>query len=126
MGRKWDVIPRIPERYRWSRRPPCGYCRKRRYASRADAKKALRSIFPAEVGDSMCVYRCPKGGEWHIGHRSNERCTEWPDWTEADTERRCLRCSAVIPAGDPVAWLRGIAMCLDCGDAAEQAALPNP
>ena len=46
----------------------CGYCRKRSYPSRAEAKRAVRLLHPGQVGE-ITVYRCADGGSgWHIGH----------------------------------------------------------
>lgn len=46
----------------------CGYCRKRSYPTRAEAKRAVRVLHPGQVG-ALYVYRCGEGGTgWHIGH----------------------------------------------------------
>lgn len=99
----------------------CEPCGKKLYSDRREAKRALRVLCPQERGRAMNAYPCPGGSlGWHIGHRPGLRTpAQWPAWREADTEERCTRCAATIPAGDPVATSDGDDLCLDCGDLAE-------
>lgn len=110
----------------WTVASTCGGCGKLNYASRRAAKKALRALYPGDVGHSMNAYPCPNGGSWHIGHRSKApKRGVWPVWFDTDLDIMCGRCPARIPAGDPAAWLPGVGVnvCLDCGDAVERAVL---
>lgn len=120
--RKWRVA-----RFSWQAAGPCAHCRKRRYMTRADAKRALRALYPADVGASMAVYHCADGGNgWHLGHRfDTDSAPAWPEWFDAEAEHHCRRCPAIIRIGEPAAWLHrpGIVICLDCGDLAERAVL---
>lgn len=62
----------------------CGWCRKVSYVSRRAAKKALRRLYPHEVGGGMCAYPCRAGGVgYHIGHRDPR--FEHADPPDADT-----------------------------------------
>lgn len=118
--RRWS-----PSEYRsasasWQNPARCGYCRKRTYPSRRDARRALRALYPNAVGD-MHPYRCDHGGSgWHLGSRH-----VWPSWTDNTTGNPidCDRCPTVIHIGAPVAHLHGHHLCLDCGDQAEHAAI---
>lgn len=118
--RKGFFTERQPASSVWRNPPRCGYCRKRRYPSRRDARRALRALYPADAGQHMGAYRCPSGGDgWHLGGRR-----VWPSWannTGAPVD--CDRCPTVIHIGQPVAHLHGLHLCLDCGDHAEHDAI---
>ena len=110
----------------WKNPLPCGYCRKKAYPSRRVARRALRALYPADVGAVMDIYRCPHGGTgFHIGHhdRKPPEPARWPTWNDSDLDQPCQQCPGHIAAGEPVAWLHGAALCIDCGDRAEQEAI---
>lgn len=100
---------------------PCGYCGKACYPTRRAATRALRALHHQDVA-TMNAYRCQSGGStFHIGHRP--RTYQWPAWNDATTDQQCQRCPTLIRTGEPVATLGDTAMCFDCGDLAELAAL---
>lgn len=127
--RRWDTRTEgKPAKNCWQDPPPCGYCRKRGYDTRRTARRAMRALYPDEVGTLMAVYPCPGGGQgWHIGHVDQyvRPPAEWPSWADADADTPCTGCRVVTLAGDPVAWIRGLALCLECGDLAERQALAS-
>jgi len=47
----------------WTTCPDCG---KRRYPTRAEARKAMRAIRSRD--GRLNAYRCPVGNDWHLGH----------------------------------------------------------
>lgn len=118
--RKGFFTERQPASALWRNPPACGWCRKRRYPSRRDARRALRNLYPGDAGQHMGAYRCPSGGDgWHLGHR-----TVWPSWSlQTCAPRPCDRCPQTLHIGAPVAHLHGLRLCLDCGDHAERQAI---
>lgn len=118
--RTGQFTERQPASVAWRNPGHCGYCRKRTYSSRRDARRALRRLYPHEAGQAMGAYHCPSGGTgWHLGHRA-----VWPSWTDnTTTPTPCDRCPTVIHIGQPIAHLHGHRLCLDCGDHAEHAAI---
>lgn len=110
----------------WNAGMPCGYCRKIAYPDRRTARRALRALYPGDVGHVMDIYRCGHGGDaFHLGHHDRKPTDppRWPIWEDSRLDQGCQRCPARIDEGEPVAWLDGTALCFDCGDHAEQEAL---
>lgn len=119
--RRWTPSHTRAARFTWQAPQPCGYCRKRSYPTRRAAKRALRALYPDQVGHAMAAYPCAHGGHgWHLGHRD-----VWPSWTDATTPHDCDRCPTRIHIGDPVAHLHGHHLCHECGDRAEHAAIAH-
>lgn len=118
--KRWSVTEHKPASATWRNPPPCGYCRKRTYPRRRDARRALRHLYPGDAGRGMDIYRCPHGGRgWHLGNHNI-----WPTWSEqTGAPIDCDGCPAVIHIGRPVAHLHGRQLCADRGDQAEHAAI---